>query len=229
MKIITDKAAYLQKYYFGILLKSTLVTKVGVPISICDVVNKKKFDKYDSKDFVKFTKREEIEFLKNTTWIPNFNDYDKKTSDEIREEIVSLDNDGNELNKWFQSLSKEEQQIKYEYASIKAKMLMYKKESLNDILAFVSSKESSITVQKSKKRLFNVRQSSERVMIGSGENAIFVNMKKGEKYMLPDGTVVRAGDTPEESRRRLDDRFDDIVYSKPVAFIKKITRRIKSR
>lgn len=62
-------------------------------------------------------------------------------------------------------------------------------------------------------------------MIGSGENAIFVKMKKGEKYMLPDGTVVRAGDTPEESRRRL----DDIVYSKPVAFIKKITRRIKSR
>ena len=70
MKVITTKAAYLQKYYFDILLKSTLVTKVGVPLSICDVVNKRKFDKYDSKDFIKFTKREEIEFLKNATWIP---------------------------------------------------------------------------------------------------------------------------------------------------------------
>ena len=134
MKIITDNAAYLQKYYFGILLKSTYVTEVGVPISICDVVNEKSFNKYDSKDFIKFTKSKEIEFLKNATWIPNFNDYVGKTVDEVKEEIQSLNNEGNELNKWFQSLSKEEQQLKYGYGSVKAKMLVYKKESLNDIL-----------------------------------------------------------------------------------------------
>ena len=134
MKIITDNAAYLQKYYFGILLKSTYVTEVGVPISICDVANKKSFNKYNSKDFIKFTKSEEIEFLKNATWIPNFNDYVGKTNDEIMEEIEFLDNEGNELNKWFQRLSKEEQQLEYGYGSIKAKMLIYKKESLNDIL-----------------------------------------------------------------------------------------------
>ena len=170
MKVITTKAAYLQKYYFDILLKSTLVTKVGVPLSICDVVNKRKFDKYDSKDFIKFTKREEIEFLKNATWIPNFYDYIKKSSNEIEEEIVSLDNEGNKLNKWFQSLSKEERQLKYEYSSTKGKMLMYKKESLNDILAFISNKE---------------------------------------------------------SRKRFDDRLDNVIYSKPLAFCKKLTRRIK--
>ena len=134
MKIITDNAAYLQKYYFGILLKSTYVTEVGVPISICDAVNEKSFNKYDSKDFIKFTKSKEIEFLKNATWIPNFNDYVGKTIDEVKEEIQSLNNEGNELNKWFQSLSKEEQQLKYGYGSVKAKMLMYKKESLNEIL-----------------------------------------------------------------------------------------------
>ena len=67
------------------------------------------------------------------------------------------------------------------------------------------------------------------VMIGSGEDAIFVKKKRGERYMLADGTFVRAGDTPEESRARLDDRLDDAIYSKPVAFVQKLSRRIKNR
>ena len=67
------------------------------------------------------------------------------------------------------------------------------------------------------------------VMIGSGEDAIFVNKKRGERYMLEDGTFVRAGDTPEQSKARMEDKLDDIVYSKPVAFVKKLHRRIKGR
>lgn len=67
------------------------------------------------------------------------------------------------------------------------------------------------------------------VIIGSGEDAIFVKKKRGERYMLADGTFVRAGDTPEESRARLEDRLDDAIYSKPVAFVKKLSRRIKNR
>ena len=67
------------------------------------------------------------------------------------------------------------------------------------------------------------------VMIGSGEDAIFVKKKRGERYMLADGTFVRAGDTPEESRARLEDRLDDAIYNKPVAFVKKLSRRIKNR
>ena len=229
MKVITTNAAYLQKYYFEILLKSTLVTEIGVPLSICGVVNKKKFDKYDYKDFIKFTKNEEIKFLKEADWIPIFNDYVEKTSDEIEKEIVSLDNEGDELNKWFKSLSKEEQQIKYSYGTIKAKMLMYKKESLSDILTFISNRKLSMPIQRSKNGLFNNKQSSAKVMIGSGEDAIFVRKQKGEKYMLSDGTVARAGDTLGESIARLDDRMDDVIYSKPVAFVKRLTRRIKNR
>ena len=70
---------------------------------------------------------------------------------------------------------------------------------------------------------------SAKVMIGSGDNAIFVTKRKDDKYMLSDGTIVRAGDTLDESSKRLDDRIDDIVYSKPVAFVKKLTRRNKKR
>lgn len=64
MKIIANNAAYLQKYYLNILVKSTLVTGIGVPISMFDITNKKSFNKYKGKDFIKFTKKEEIEFLK---------------------------------------------------------------------------------------------------------------------------------------------------------------------
>ena len=66
-----------------------------------------------------------------------------------------------------------------------------------------------------------------RVMIGSGGHAIFIKKNRGERYMLDDGTFVRAGDTPEESRVRLEDRLDDIAYSKPATFVKKLQRRMK--
>ena len=68
-----------------------------------------------------------------------------------------------------------------------------------------------------------------RVMIGSGEHAIFVYKKRGERYMLDDGTFAIAGDTPEQSRNRLEDKIDDSIYSKPVAFVKKLARRIKNK
>ena len=105
MKVITPNAAYLQKYYFEILLKSTLVTKVGIPISICDIVNKNKFDKYENKDFIKFTKDEEIKFLKEADWIPNFNDYVEKSIDDIELEIELINSKGNELNNSLPSLT----------------------------------------------------------------------------------------------------------------------------
>lgn len=70
------------------------------------------------------------------------------------------------------------------------------------------------------------------VMIGAGENALFARAKKGEKILVTSGDdsiFVRAGITSEEARQELDDRMDDALYSKPVAFVKKMQRRIKRR
>lgn len=67
-------------------------------------------------------------------------------------------------------------------------------------------------------------------MIGSGENTIFTKVKKGERIMIgsgEDSCFVRVGITPEEARRELDDKVDDAIYSKPVAFVKKLQRRLK--
>ena len=67
------------------------------------------------------------------------------------------------------------------------------------------------------------------VMVGYGEFSTFVKVKKGQKVMIRYGNIMEAGLTLEEEHQRLEDDLDDIIYSKPVAFVKKIQRRIKNR
>ena len=49
-----------------------------------------------------------------------------------------------------------------------------------------------------------------RVMIGSGENAQFITVKKGTRVMLSDGTVIRAWVTCEEFRQEMAKKIDKI-------------------
>lgn len=65
------------------------------------------------------------------------------------------------------------------------------------------------------------------VMVGYGEHSTFVKAKKGEQVMTRYGNIIEVGLTPEEERRRINDSIDDIIYSKPVALVKKLKRRIK--
>lgn len=65
------------------------------------------------------------------------------------------------------------------------------------------------------------------VMIGYGEHSTFIKAKKGEKVMTRYGNIIEAGLTPEEEQQRLEDDLDDIIYSKPVAFVKKLQRKFK--
>ena len=67
-------------------------------------------------------------------------------------------------------------------------------------------------------------------MIGNGEHSTVIKVKNGERVMIGSGEhscFVETGLTPEESRIRLDDEYDDIIYSRPVAIVKKIIRRIQ--
>lgn len=60
------------------------------------------------------------------------------------------------------------------------------------------------------------------VMVGSGEDSCFVSTQKGKCIMIDDGVIIETGLTLEESRQRLDDRCDDVMYSKPVATVKNL-------
>ena len=67
-------------------------------------------------------------------------------------------------------------------------------------------------------------------MIGSGELSFFAKVKKGDHIMIgsgEDSCFVRAGISIEEARREIDDKIDDMLYCKPVAFTKKLQRRLK--
>ena len=79
-----------------------------------------------------------------------------------------------------------------------------------------------------KKKNRNRKSDLVTVMIGSGDNAIFVKMKRGERYMLSDGTFVIAGDTPEDERKRLDERLDKII-NKDESFVKNLTKKFKRK
>jgi len=82
-------------------------------------------------------------------------------------------------------------------------------------------------ILKAHKRILKKNKEEVLMMIGSGEDSAFIKVKKGKKIMLSDGMFVGAGLTQKESERRLDDRIDDMLYSKPVALVKKIRRRLK--
>lgn len=80
------------------------------------------------------------------------------------------------------------------------------------------------------KKNSKVKGKDTRVMIGNGEHSTFIKVKKGKRVMIGSGEnscFIEAGLTLEESRTRLDDKLDDMIYSKPVALVKKIVRRIK--
>lgn len=87
-------------------------------------------------------------------------------------------------------------------------------------------------ISKNRKKGNDKKDDKVTVMIGSGEHTMFMKVKKGEKIMIGTGEnscFIRAGISPEEARQELDDKLDDIIYSKPVAFVKKLQRRIKNK
>ena len=55
------------------------------------------------------------------------------------------------------------------------------------------------------------RKNTVRVMIGSGEHAMFINVPRGTKIMLEDGTFVRVGLTLDEYREERDKEIDEML------------------
>ncbi len=75
-----------------------------------------------------------------------------------------------------------------------------------------------------------MRKSNDRhvnIMIGYGNCSTVLKVEKGTKVMTRYGNMVEAGLTREEEQKRLEDKLDDICYSKPVAFVKKLQRKLK--
>ena len=61
------------------------------------------------------------------------------------------------------------------------------------------------------------------MFIGSGSHTAFIKVKKGQRVMIGSGehsAFVRSEETIEDS-------MNDLLYSKPVAFARKMVRKLK--
>ena len=93
---------------------------------------------------------------------------------------------------------------------------------------------SSLPIEEQQKIIFDYRKSLPKkkpgekvhVLVGYGEHSVFTDAKKGDMVMIRYGNIIEAGLTIEEEQQRLEDNLDDIIYSKPVAFVRKIGRRV---
>lgn len=76
----------------------------------------------------------------------------------------------------------------------------------------------------------NKKSDEEIILIRSGDQSMFASVKKGETVILGDpSTFVTVGASMKEEKRKIEDDVDDVIYSKPVALIKKLERRIKKK
>lgn len=93
---------------------------------------------------------------------------------------------------------------------------------------------SELTIEEQQRIISEYRKSLQQkktgdkvhVLVGYGEHSLFTEAKKGDMVMIRYGNIIEAGLTLQEEQQRLEDSLDDIVYSKPVAFVRKIGRRI---
>lgn len=79
--------------------------------------------------------------------------------------------------------------------------------------------------KKNNKRIFFRKKENCSVMIGSGEETMFVKVKKGTKVMLFDGTVVDAGITLDEYWKCQEDRINKIAKVSVKERIRSLFRR----
>ncbi len=76
----------------------------------------------------------------------------------------------------------------------------------------------------------NKTSNEEIILIRSGDQSMFASVKNGETVLLGDSsTFVYAGTSMKEEKRKIENDLDDVIYSKPVALIKKLERRIKKK
>jgi len=79
--------------------------------------------------------------------------------------------------------------------------------------------------KKNNKKCLFKKKENPTVMIGSGEDAIFMDVKKGSKVMLFDGTIVEAGRTIDEYRNRQEKRLNEITKVSVKERVKSLFRR----
>lgn len=135
MKIITDKAVYIQKKDIVRLSESYLDIPESVFLQIyaTGVIIADDNDKYE---FIKIEGDKEIEFFKNIDWMIDYNDVKDLSENDIIELSKKIDKEKNKMEKEFNSMPEEEKINHITMFEHQCDLMEYKIYSLRDILCF---------------------------------------------------------------------------------------------
>lgn len=134
MKIITDKAAYIQKNDLGYLNNSDIAIPASIflktfgnDITVIDDTNRY--------EFVEYNEPNEIEFFKGIDWMIDYDEVKDLSEDEIISLGQSIADERNAIAKRFNAMSFDERKKNINMAT-KCDLLDFKMYSLRDILLF---------------------------------------------------------------------------------------------
>ena len=105
---------------------------------------------------------------------------------------------------------------------------MYLKQETKDNISKIIENALGISYEEFEQLDFDEQQE----LIAMHKKKIFTKVKKGKRIMIGSGEhscLVRAGISPEEEKQELNNKIDDAIYSRPVALVKKLQRRIRHK
>ena len=138
MKLITKKAAFLQKSDFNVLDASVIVTKRAIPKTLYEITKKSAFLNMDDSDFVKLTNEEEIEFVRKSNWIKDYLEVVDLDMSELKKLAEDIDREKGKELRWFCVLDPVSKRELCAYIASHSKML---DNTRNSILNLIKEKE----------------------------------------------------------------------------------------
>ena len=138
MKIITDKAAYVQKndlYY----LDSTEVPKTrSIYLSVFNW-GKTRLTKENQFDFYKYEEPEDIEYFKNIDWMVDYDEVKDCSCEELKRLVEAIKDEIENIADRFNNMKQKEKK-KNEGLSMRCRLLAYKAHTLNEFIKYKTGK-----------------------------------------------------------------------------------------
>ena len=126
MKVITNNAAYIQRYELILFIQSGFTIPEGILSKLKNSQN--------AYDFIKFEKPEERMVINNLAWVADYDDLKNLSEDNIKEMIRNLTEEAKKLIEGMAFMTKAERRQNYNLER-KYKLINIKISSLKEFLA----------------------------------------------------------------------------------------------
>lgn len=139
MKILTNDGIYVQKNDMAYLTHSETAIPASIFMSVFGVGSYTIIDDSNRYEFIKFTGKEEVEFLKSLDWIVDYNAVKDLTQDELEKMFNELAEKRKTLAQKFNNMPIDERMKNVDIIEM-CENLRFKMLSINDVNLFRSGK-----------------------------------------------------------------------------------------